>query len=209
MLCSSRTSEMLIRTLFSIPAMLNRLPPYSGIRLSATVTDAPRSTSRRASEEPMKPRPPVMITCFPRNSSVMMDFLTRMLWSVSPRRTDRLAQSTRSFLCNSQGMPGLPCAGRRNAGHVPQPAAPCGLSSCRRQAIDREQPPWPESLWEAQAIRWIREQPAQVFHRQRWPPQVYRMPLLQEQYSGKYPPVRRARKYRRLDKTWPIERSRG
>src|SRR3989442_390921 len=38
MLCWSRTSEMLTCTCSSRPAMLNRLPPYSGIKLSTRVT---------------------------------------------------------------------------------------------------------------------------------------------------------------------------
>src|SRR6266576_5897043 len=45
--------------------MLNRLPPYSRIILSTSVTLASRPTSRRASEEPMKPRPPVTRTSDP------------------------------------------------------------------------------------------------------------------------------------------------
>src|SRR6267143_6414720 len=62
MLCWSRTSEMLTRTRFSRPAVLNKLPPYSGTRLSTRVTLAPKSSRRRARFEPMKPRPPVMRT---------------------------------------------------------------------------------------------------------------------------------------------------
>ncbi len=42
--------------------MLNRLPPYSGIRLSSTVTSAPSSTRRCARLDPMKPTPPVINT---------------------------------------------------------------------------------------------------------------------------------------------------
>src|SRR5215475_1628179 len=62
MLYSSRTSEIFTRTLSSMPKMLNGLPPYSGIRLSATVTRDPRFTRRCASAEPKNPRPPVIRT---------------------------------------------------------------------------------------------------------------------------------------------------
>src|SRR5437016_4901331 len=48
---------------------LKALPPYSGIRLSTTVTSAPRPTRRRARLEPMKPRPPVMSARRPANQA--------------------------------------------------------------------------------------------------------------------------------------------
>src|ERR1039458_5995849 len=48
--------------------MLNRLPPYSGIRLSTSKTLAFSPTSRRARLEPIKPRPPVIRMFFPLNS---------------------------------------------------------------------------------------------------------------------------------------------
>ena len=51
-------------------ATLCRLPPYWGIRLSASVTSAPSVSSRRARFEPMKPRPPVMSTRRRVNSMV-------------------------------------------------------------------------------------------------------------------------------------------
>src|SRR5262245_17784167 len=47
--------------------MLNRFPPYSGIRLSTRVTCASQPTSLRARFEPMNPNPPVMSTRFPEN----------------------------------------------------------------------------------------------------------------------------------------------
>src|SRR6266446_318423 len=45
--------------------MLKGFPPYSAIKLSTSVTFAPRSTRRRASDEPMKPSPPVTRTSAP------------------------------------------------------------------------------------------------------------------------------------------------
>src|SRR6266508_3418144 len=45
-----------------MPAMLKRLPPYSGIRLSTSNTRAPREGSRRAKFEPMNPSAPVINT---------------------------------------------------------------------------------------------------------------------------------------------------
>src|SRR5579871_1069546 len=52
--------------------MLNRFPPYSGTRLSATVTRAPSSTRRRAKAEPMNPKPPVIrIRCREKISAFM------------------------------------------------------------------------------------------------------------------------------------------
>src|SRR6266850_2187986 len=51
---------MLTLTRSPTPTMLNKLPPYSGMRLSTSVTCAPNSTRRRARLEPIKPSPPVM-----------------------------------------------------------------------------------------------------------------------------------------------------
>src|SRR5262245_61870609 len=48
---------------------LNGLPPYSGTRLSMSSTSAPRSTSRRARLDPMKPSPPVTTTRLARNAA--------------------------------------------------------------------------------------------------------------------------------------------
>src|SRR5436309_536719 len=67
---------MFTRTRSSIPSMLNRLPPYSGIRLSTSVTSAWCSASRRARFEPRKPRPPVIKTflaasCFIESGLIM------------------------------------------------------------------------------------------------------------------------------------------
>src|SRR5262249_41912323 len=45
-----------------MPAMLKRLPPYSGIRLSTSNTRAPIEVSRRAKFEPMNPSAPVINT---------------------------------------------------------------------------------------------------------------------------------------------------
>src|SRR5262245_57779588 len=50
-------------------SMLNRLPPYSGIIASISVTSAPAPTRAIARLEPMNPRPPVTSTRIPRNAS--------------------------------------------------------------------------------------------------------------------------------------------
>src|SRR2546421_9417775 len=65
MLYSSRTSAMFTVTSFSIPWMLKRLPPYSGMSESTSTTSAPSESRRRARLLPMKPRPPVMSTRSP------------------------------------------------------------------------------------------------------------------------------------------------
>src|SRR5262249_6113863 len=49
--------------------MFQRLPPYSGIMLSTSVTCAPSSTRRIASVEPINPSPPVISAREPRNPS--------------------------------------------------------------------------------------------------------------------------------------------
>src|SRR5712691_3092243 len=70
MLCSSRTSAMFTVTSFSMPLMLKRLPPYSGIKESTRTTSAaPRVSRRRARLLPMNPSPPVTRTRSPRNDS--------------------------------------------------------------------------------------------------------------------------------------------
>src|SRR5262252_4617654 len=51
-----------------MPAMLKRLPPYSGIRLSTSNTRAPIEVSRRAKFEPMNPSAPVINTRRPANA---------------------------------------------------------------------------------------------------------------------------------------------
>src|SRR5580704_11999066 len=60
---------MFTRTRSSMPRMLNRLPPYSGTRLSTSVTFAPKSTSFIARLEPINPNPPVISTLVPANRS--------------------------------------------------------------------------------------------------------------------------------------------
>ena len=59
------TSEIYNFTSFLIGSRLNRLPPYSGIKLSIIVTFASSSTSLIAKFEPIKPAPPVIKTFFP------------------------------------------------------------------------------------------------------------------------------------------------
>src|SRR5215470_4440303 len=78
MLCSSRTSAMFTVTSFSMPLILKRLPPYSGMRESTRTTSAaPRVSRRRARLLPMNPSPPVTSTRSPRNDSGIIDPLLR------------------------------------------------------------------------------------------------------------------------------------
>jgi len=49
--------------------MLATFPPPSGTMLSKSSTSAPSATKRRASAEPIKPMPPVIITCEPRKAA--------------------------------------------------------------------------------------------------------------------------------------------
>src|SRR5687767_9309059 len=58
---------MLTRTRSFIGSILNRLPPYSGVRLSISVTFTPRSTRLAARLDPIKPSPPVIRAFFPKS----------------------------------------------------------------------------------------------------------------------------------------------
>src|SRR6266851_1049413 len=66
---ASRISAMLTRTRSRMSAMLARLAPASATMLSTSSTSAPSATKRRANAEPIRPTPPVIITCAPRKAA--------------------------------------------------------------------------------------------------------------------------------------------
>src|SRR5579883_3685024 len=73
---TSRISAISTVTRSRISAMFAGLPPYSGNKLSTRSKSAPSATSRAATVEPMKPRPPVTMTRAPEKTALRSGGLT-------------------------------------------------------------------------------------------------------------------------------------